>query len=286
MTGAGAAQPPGVLADRGISHDGFSTNFLQNGSGPAVLLVHGSGPGVSARANWHGTMTGPLAGRFTMIAPDVAGFGGTRTPPGMPLDHASRVGHLLAFLDALEIGRVDVIGNSMGGALALAVAARRPDRVRRLVLMGSAGIGFPLTPGLDAVWGYQPSVAGMRALMRLFAYDQALVGDELVQLRYQASAAPGVQERYAEAFAPPRQRHVDAMALTPDQLRAITAPTLLVHGSEDRVVPLEMTSLRLVRLLPDCDLKVYGRCGHWTQIERAADFQRDVGEFLSRPDPG
>ena len=72
------------------------------------------------------------------------------------------------------------------------------------------------------------------------------------------------------------------MALSPGELSAIITPTLLVHGREDQVVPLE-NSLRLAALLPDADLVIYGRCGHWTQIERAADFQRDAGGFLSAP---
>ena len=283
MTGAPAAPAASALAEQVAGHEGFSTAYLESGGGPAVLLVHGSGPGVSARANWQATMTGPLAGRFTMIAPDVAGFGHTQVPPGLPLDHETRVRHLLSFLDWRGLDRVNVIGNSMGGSLALALAARRPEQIRRMVLMGSVGVDFSLTPGLDAVWAYTPSVANMRELMRLFAHNQGLISDELVELRYEASAVPGVQQRYAEAFAAPRQRHVNAMALTADQLRAITTPTLLVHGAEDQVVPLD-TSLRLVRLLPDADLRVYGRCGHWTQIERAADFQHDVSEFLSAPD--
>ena len=270
-----------ALVEQTLEHDGYSTAFLEHGSGPPVLLIHGSGPGVSGRANWQGTMTGALAQRFTMIAPDVVGFGNTRTPTDAVPDHEARVTHLLAFLDARGLERVDLVGNSMGGSLALAVAARRPDRVRRMVLMGSVGVDFTLTPGLDAVWGYTPSAANMRELMRLFAYDQGLITDQLVELRYEASAVPDVYERYASAFAAPRQRHVDSMALSPDQLRAIAVPTLLVHGREDLVVPVE-TSLSLVHLLPDADLKIYGRCGHWTQIERAADFQHDVAEFLSR----
>jgi len=282
MTDVATAQPGAGLAEHVLEHDGFSTTYLENGQGSPLLLVHGSGPGVSGRANWQGTMTGPLAERFAMVAPDVVGFGGTRTPPGTALSHESRVRHLVAFLDARGLERVDVVGNSMGGAVTLALAARHPERVRRMVLMGSVGIAFPLTPGLDAVWGYTPSLESMRELMRLFAYDQGLISDQLVSLRFEASRGPDVQERYAEAFAAPRQRHVDAMALTEDELRAIRVPTLLVHGAEDQVVPLEGTSLRLVRLLPDADLVVYGRCGHWTQIERAADFQRDVAAFLSR----
>jgi len=281
MTDVATAPPPGALADLVLEHDGFSTSYLEHGTGSPLLLVHGSGPGVSGRANWQGTMTGPLAEQFTMIAPDVVGFGCTRTPAGTPLSHESRVRHLLAFLDARGLERVDIVGNSMGGALALALASRRPERLGRMVLMGAAGIAFPITPGLDAVWGYTPSLAHIRDLMRLFAHDQGLISDQLVSLRLEASQAPGVQERYAEAFAAPRQRHLDAMALSEDQLRAVRVPTLLVHGAQDQVIPLEATSLRLVRLLPDADLVVYGSCGHWTQIERAADFQRDVARFLS-----
>ncbi len=282
MTDVATVQPAAGLAEHMLEHDGFSTAYLEHGTGSPLLLVHGSGPGVSGRANWQATMAGPLAERFAMVAPDVMGFGGTRTPAGTALSHESRLRHLVAFLDARGLERVDVVGNSMGGALTLALAARHPERVRRMVLMGSVGIAFPLTPGLDAVWGYTPSPENMRELMRLFAYDQGLISDQLVSLRFEASRGADVQERYAEAFAAPRQRHVDAMALTEDELRAIRVPTLLVHGAEDQVVPLEGTSLRLVRLLPDADLVVYGRCGHWTQIERAADFQRDVAAFLSR----
>jgi pimeloyl-ACP methyl ester carboxylesterase len=150
-----------------------------------------------------------------------------------------------------------------------------------MVLMGSVGVQFPIGPGLEQVWGYTPSLANMAELVSLFAHDSGLMTDELVRLRYEASAAPGVQERYAEAFAAPRQRHADAMALTEGELRGIRTPTLLIHGAQDAIVPLEATSMRLVRLLPDADLVVLGRCGHWTQIERAPAFQRAVRDFFA-----
>lgn len=276
------ATVPAALAEQELQHDGYVTSYLDGGAGEPILLIHGSGPGVSARANWQGLYSSPLAERFRLLAPDVVGFGNTRTPEGTALDHEARVHHLLAFLDAMGVDRVSMLGNSMGGALALALAVRRPERVRRMVLMGSVGVSFSLTPALDEVWGYTPSAEHMRAIMRLFAHDQGLINDELVQLRLAASLVPGVQERYAEAFAAPRQRHIEAMALSDDELSQVSVPTLLLHGLHDRVIPVEQTSLRLVRLLPNADLKVYGRCGHWTQIERAADFSRDVAEFFSR----
>lgn len=263
-----------------IEHDGFRTAYHDVGEGPPILLIHGSGPGVSAAANWRGILASPLAEHHRLVAPDVAGFGETVTEH--ELTHETRVRHVLGFLDALGLDQVAVVGNSMGGALALALAHRRPDCVRRMVLMGTVGIAFPLPDGLDRVWGYEPSVEAMSELVGLFAYDRGLLGPDLVQLRYAASIAPGMHERYAAAFAAPRQRHVDAMALTNEQLRAIDVPIRLLHGAEDRVIPLEATSLRLVRLLPHADLVVLSRCGHWIQIERADDFVREVATFFSK----
>ena len=275
------AAAPDDIASARVAHDVFDTHYLEAGGGRPVLLIHGSGPGVSGRANWQGLMRSPVRERNRLLAPDVLGFGDTRATAGTDLSHDNRVRHLVGFLDAVGLDTVDVVGNSMGGALALALASRHPERIRRMVLMGSVGIRFPITPGLDKVWGYTPSPDNMREIMGLFAYDQALITEELITLRYEASAVPDVQQRYAEAFAAPRQRHLDAMALSEDELAQIRTPTLLVHGRDDQIIPLEATSLRLLRLLPTADLVVFSRCGHWTQIERAQDFQRQVDGFFA-----
>lgn len=122
----------------------------------------------------------------------------------------------------------------------------------------------------------------MRELMDLFAFDNRIVSDELIRLRYEASRAPGVLERYHAAFAAPRQRHVDAMALSDHDLANIQTPTLLIHGAQDRIIPLESTSLHMARTLPNADLVVLGRCGHWTQIERGEAFRRHIAAFLNQ----
>jgi 2-hydroxy-6-oxo-octa-2,4-dienoate hydrolase len=190
------------------------------------------------------------------------------------------VRQLLAFLDALELERASIVGNSFGGALALRVAADHPERVDRLVLMGSAGLSWPVTDGLHAVWGYEPSVENMRGLLDLFAYDRSLVTDELAEVRYRASVEPGVQEAFAAMFPPPRQRWLDGMATPEERIAAIPHDTLIVHGRDDRVVPLA-SSMRLSRLIERSDLVVFGRCGHWTQIERAAEFNALLVTFLA-----
>lgn len=263
---------------------GVRTNLHDLGNGPPVLLIHGSGPGVSAWANWRLVMP-ELAKQARVLAPDMVGFGFTDRPAGQAYTMDAWVAQAVGVLDALDIEQADLVGNSFGGGLALALAIRHPRRVRRLVLMGSVGVPFPITPGLDAVWGYQPSFETMRRLMGIFAFDRNLVSDELAQLRYEASIRPGFQESFAAMFPAPRQRWVDAMVSPEAAIRALPHQTLVVHGREDQVIPLA-NSLKLAELIPRSQLHVYGQCGHWTQIEHAARFAQLVGSFLAEAGAG
>ncbi|WP_336966470.1 alpha/beta hydrolase [Sphingobium aquiterrae] len=263
---------------RDVVADGIRTNFHDEGVGKPVLLIHGSGPGVSAWANWRPIL--PVLSRSRrVIAPDMVGFGFTERPEGIVYNLETWLRQILSFIDELGIEQADIVGNSFGGALSLALAIRHPDRVRRLVLMGSVGVQFEITEGLDAIWGYEPSISNMRRVMDFFAYDRGLVNDELAALRYRASIQPGVQEAFSSMFPAPRQRWVSSLASAEDDIARLPHPTLIVHGRDDRVIPLA-TSLRLHSLIEDSQLHVFGRCGHWTQIEHAARFSRLVEEFL------
>lgn len=264
---------------RSIVAAGITTNYHDVGSGFPVLMLHGSGPGVSAWANWRLVMP-QLAERARVIAPDMAGFGYTERRPDLRYDMDTWVAQAVGMLDALGIERADLVGNSFGGGLALQVAIRHPHRIRRLVLMGSVGVRFDITPALDAVWGYTPSIETMRGLLDLFAYDRSLANDDLAKLRYEATIRPGFQESFAAMFPAPRQRWVDAMTSRAEDIKALPHETLVIHGREDLVIPLD-TSLTLAQWIPNAQLHVYGKCGHWTQIEHAARFARLVGDFLN-----
>jgi pimeloyl-ACP methyl ester carboxylesterase len=210
----------------------------------------------------------------------MAGFGFS-DKADLVANMARWVGQLTGFLDALGIERASVVGNSFGGGIGIRLAVDHPDRVDRLVLMGSVGISFPITEGLDHVWGYQPSLENMRRILDYFAYSRELVNDELAEVRYRAALAPGVQEAFSAMFPAPRQRWVEAMATPEDKIRAIPHETLIIHGREDKVIPLD-NAYRLLGLIERSELHVFGRCGHWSQIEWAADFNALLVRFLGR----
>ena len=261
-----------------IDVGGIATNYHDVGTGDPVLLIHGSGPGVSAWANWRAVL--PVLGEnHRVIAPDVLGFGYTERPGGITYDMATWTEHLLGLLDALGLEQVAVVGNSFGGALALNLATCHPERVSRLVLMGSVGVPFEITDGLDKVWGFEPSLENMVELMDVFAHDRSLLTEDLARIRLEAATRPGVQEAFSSIFPAPRQRSVEAMTVPDAYIREITQPTLIIHGRDDEVIPLS-TSMRLHELIDQSELHVFGQCGHWVQIEHTEGFTRLVGEFL------
>lgn len=264
---------------RRVMADGILTNYHDQGQGQPVVLIHGSGPGVSAWANWRLNLPA-LARCCRVLAPDMVGFGFTERPAEVRYDLDTWVSQLMGFLDALGLEKASLVGNSFGGAVALATAIRHPSRVDRLVLMGSAGLSFPITPALDEVWGFEPSLANMRRLLDLFAFDRSLVSDDLAELRLRAATRSGVQEAFSAMFPAPRQDGVEALASPESDISGIVQPALVIHGREDQVVPADV-SVRLSRLLPDAQLHIFGRCGHWTQIEHAQEFNQLVGNFLT-----
>ena len=265
-------------AGRTIDAGGIITHYHDSGAGDPVLLLHGSGPGVSAWANWQHNLPA-LAQRYRVIAPDIVGFGSTERPADVHYSLQTWEQHVWSFLDALGLEQTSLVGNSLGGRIGLAMAARHPERLDRMVLMGAPGVGMTLTPGLRALREYQPSPENMRRmLIDCFAVDPAIITDELVQDRYEASVAPGAFEAYRDMFF--SDRHAGSeLGITEDEARAVPTRTLLLHGREDKVVPVDV-AWNMVRLLPDADLSVFARCGHWTQIERAADFNTLVASFL------
>jgi pimeloyl-ACP methyl ester carboxylesterase len=269
-----------ALEPRTIDAGGIETSYLEAGVGEPVLMLHGSGPGVSAMANWQNNI-GALAQRFRVLAPDIVGFGATQRPDDVVYSLRTWTDQIWAFLDAHGIEKTAIVGNSLGGRIALQMAIDCPDRITKMVLMGAPGVGMTLTDGLAALRAYEPSHDAMRDLLRnYFAVDPAMITDELVAIRYEASIADGAYEAYRGMFLDPRHAGSE-LGITEDEVRAIAIPTLLVHGREDKVVPVQV-SVTMLGLLPNADLHVFSSCGHWTQIERADEFSALVSAYLAR----
>jgi 2-hydroxymuconate-semialdehyde hydrolase/2-hydroxy-6-oxo-octa-2,4-dienoate hydrolase len=270
-----------ALKPRTIDAAGIQTSYLEAGAGEPIVMLHGSGPGVSGMANWQHNI-GALSRRFRVLAPDIVGFGATKRPDDIVYSLRTWTDHVWAFLDAHGIQKTAIVGNSLGGRIALQMATDSPHRITKMVLMGAPGVGMTLTEGLAALRAYQPSHDAMRDLLRnYFAVDPAMITDDLVAIRYEASIADGAYEAYRAMFFDPRHDGSE-LGITEDEVRAITTPALLVHGREDKVVPMQV-SVTMLGLLSNADLHVFSACGHWTQIERADEFSALISDYLSRP---
>ena len=257
---------------------GIATNYHEAGRGFPLLLLHGSGIGVSAYANWDETL--PVMGRsFHAVAMDVAGFGYSDAPADAVFSLDYWVKHVIAFMDAMGFAKAHLLGNSFGGALALAVTARHPGRVERTVLMGSAGVPFEITPKFNAGVGFHGRRDEMRGLMENFTIDPSSITETMIDLRYNTYKKPGYEEVFKRLFPPSREGKMNAM-LTPEaDIAAIQNEVLLVHGREDYVVSKE-TSLRLSSMIRRSELHIFGECGHWSHRDKAARFNRVVADFL------
>ena len=251
-------------------------------SDPTVLWLHGSGPGASALSNWEGVLT-RLPG-YHHVAPDLLGFGDSSHPADLPLGvaHAAeeRTNALLQLLDVLGIERAHLVGNSMGGMIALLLLSAQPDRFDRAILMGSGGAPMVPTADLIAMMRYydDPSPESMLALIRAFMVDTSRYGDTIQDIaadRAAYASRPEIRRSHERTFSsqgPP-------LVFTPEQLADVHHEILLIHGREDRIIPLA-ASYHLVQHLPNAQLHVLPHTGHWVQIEQEARFRALATLFL------
>jgi pimeloyl-ACP methyl ester carboxylesterase len=257
---------------------GLRCHVQRLGPGPIrVVFVHGLV--LDNLSSFFFTLATPIAQDLGVLLYDLRGHGRSERPPsGYTLEEL--VADLDALLDGLGVNEpVHLVGNSFGGGIGLRIATKHPDRVDKLVLMGSMGVHFPITEGLDAVWGFDGTLEDMRRVMGFFAYNPALTTDELAVVRFRGATQPGFQESFSSMFPAPRQRWVESMSVAEDEIRALTNKVLIVHGREDKVIPVA-NSYKLLELIDNADLAVFAHCGHWSMIERTADFNRLVRDFF------
>lgn len=279
-----ATQSVGEIVESHVEIGGeqLFVNRAGMGNAEAVILLHGSGPGATAYTNWHLALPA-LADRFDAIAPDMLGFGQSSHPEPAPRSNKAwtklRVEATLGLLDALGLERVHLVGNSMGGRIALGLLLRAPERFDRVVLMGSSGAPLDATPELQRLMTFydDPTPEAMRELLSYFVFDTTMYGDKLQEIaeeRLAAATRDEIRASFVSTFTPPMD-----MAIPPTALGRISNRILLIHGREDPIVPVEASEY-LARLLPNNDLHIFGSCSHWVQIEHAERFNNLVASFL------
>ncbi|WP_425145164.1 alpha/beta fold hydrolase [Deinococcus sp.] len=258
-----------------------------DGTGEALLFIHGSGAGATGMSNWRLALPA-LSDRFRVLVPDLIGYGQSSHPDAPPQGVRAWmrlwVDQVLSLLDAQNIAKVHLVGNSLGGAICLHLLMEAPERFGKVVLMGSVGAPFAITPELERLWGFydDPSLSSMGNIIRWFTYDESFIApqlDQIARTRFEAAMQPQVARSFAAMWPRPRQQHVDALVLPDAMLRRLPHRTLLLHGLQDSFVPYS-TSLHLAQHLPDARVHLLGRCSHWIQIEYAEEFHRLVGDFL------
>ncbi|WP_284987910.1 MULTISPECIES: alpha/beta fold hydrolase [unclassified Arthrobacter] len=256
--------------------DGELTHYHELGEGTPILFLHGSGTGVTAAANWWLNLP-QLAEQGRCIAIDSIGYGQSVVAEGTQYGIREWVRHAVRVLDALGIEKAWIVGNSLGGWLALQFAIDFPERLLGVVSMGTGGA--KLTGALAGHSKPDLSETGIRKTLELFVVDTSLVTDELVSLRYQAAMNDTASDRLAEVVAA-RDRDREELPLDFDVLSRLEIPVLLIHGVQDVVIPVSRT-WELLNVIPTADAHIFSRCGHWSQVERAEEFNTIIKQYLA-----
>lgn len=268
---------------KSVTVGGHDLAFHDVGDGPPVVFLHGSGPGVTGWANFGDNL--PALQRIRSIVVDQVGFGASGRPDTYDRNYLQiSADAVLGLLDSLGLEQVGIVGNSMGGDVAVRLTLDHPDRVTSLLLNGPGGTGAPVlgpqpSEGIARLteFNLDPTRERIVAWLKTMLFDQRRLTDELIDARFAAATAPGAVKNLVDAYAtfynPAMTGDVPLWA----EVHRIKQPVLLCWGRDDRVAPVE-GALLPARRMPRCDLRIYSRCGHWVQVERKADFERAVLE--------
>lgn len=266
---------------------GFRLHYYEAGDGPAVVMLHGGGPGASAWSNF-GRNLPVFAKSYRTILVDQPGFGESDKPEITKQYFTFSADAVCALLDKLGIERAHLVGNSLGGGTAVRFALRHPSRAGRLVLMAPGGLSLNVfspdpTEGIKKLYAFAaspgPSKEKLKDFLKTLVYNQDLVTDELVDERFRHASDPESLRAMASMGASFTRPATAEDGMLWREAYRLRQRVLLIWGREDRVNPLD-GALAAMKLIPRAELHVFGRCGHWAQLERFDEFNRLTMDFL------
>ncbi len=263
--------------------------YHEAGDGPPLLLLHGSGIGVSGWRNYRENLA-VFAQHFHCYVLEFPGFGVSDPVNGHPILTATA--SVTRFMDALAIESAAIIGNSMGGVVGAQVAMRHPGRVEKLITIGGVGPNiFSQAPSegtrLLRDFADDPSREKLVRWLNCMVYDPAVVTEERIEERWETAKDPAshktLSAMYGSEAAATQQRALDTSDAPPywSMMRKVQCPTLFTWGLDDRQCPPDMPLVPL-RLVQNAELHVFPNCGHWVMVEAKEAFERIALEFLLR----
>jgi 2-hydroxymuconate-semialdehyde hydrolase len=284
-TTATTTPAPAEIRTRRVAVGDYEFELAESGDprNPALVLLHGSGPGATGLSNWERVLA-DLGHEYYCVAPDVIGFGDSThpNPPPQGIGPFSelRVQTLIGLLGELGIEHATFVGNSMGGMWSLGIVQVAPELVDRIVLMGSGGAPIPPGPELHRLVNFydDPTTEAMTAMMAAFVYDPESFGDRLTEIsntRTPRAVRPEVRRSHLATF-----DLTNPIGFSDEFLACIEQDVLIIHGREDHMVTFE-AGLYFFQHIPNARLYGIGKTGHWTQIEQHEKFVGALRAFMT-----
>lgn len=274
--------------------NGVKTHYSWAGTeGPAVILLHGAGPGACGAAGWRLMLPALAQAGFRAYAIDQLSMGFTDVREhAWPVNgHQSLVDHVHDFIEALCLDEVFLIGNSQGAYVAAKYALDHPEKVQKIVYIGSNTIYQAMFDAPQRrmrsflnVIGYDYTEEALRKFMTRNMAEGTEVPEELIQLRHQAATRPGVKEAN-DAFDAYIERMNDDPNLwlrysLKDKLPKLQIPSIFLWGKQDAVAPVEV-GYKLAEMLPNVEFQYLDNCGHQCQTDQPELVNSIVIDFLT-----
>jgi pimeloyl-ACP methyl ester carboxylesterase len=283
----------GSLDEKFVEVGGIRTFYVEKGVGPPVVLIHGGGMGIDAKLTWLKNVDA-LSANLHVIAFDQVGFGRSDMPSSNAnFTRLARLKHSLALLDRLKIGKAILVGHSEGGLIATIIAAQRPDKVRKLVIVASGSTAPRLGGKRDQAWiraanqAYDWELEAsseenyLKNFKQTMLYDPRRLADRVLRRNYRQAKRSGNMRLYLDL--PPEERDFKAYYSVQEKyvfpyLPHMKIPTLLVWANNDLTVPVER-GIRLMEMIPSAELHVFDKAKHMVMIDRATAFNALVKGF-------